>query len=81
MPSTPKYLDGDIWIANARNNLITRFIDISWREDMTNAVANIKDELRESAAGRGVMSSFDIDLIKIDDKLPGKVLSGEQIIK
>jgi hypothetical protein len=76
-----KYLDGDVWIANAKNSLITRFIDISWRRDMTDAVGDILRELRSSTLGRGVVSSFDIDLIKIDDKLPGKVLSGEQLIK
>ena len=47
---------------------------------MTRAVVDMASELRGSTAGRGVVSSFDIDLMKIDDKLPGKVLSGEQLI-
>ena len=80
-PPLVRYLDGDVWVANAANSLITRFIDISWREDMLKAVTQIDRELRDSTFGRGILSSFDIQLAKIEDTVPGKILSAEQLVK
>lgn len=78
-PLSSRYLDGDVWVANAANSLITRFIDISSREDMLNAVTEINRELRASSHGRGIVSSFDIRLAPIEDSLPDRILSSDQL--
>jgi hypothetical protein len=74
-----RYLDGDIWVANAANSVITRFIDISSREDMLQAVNQLNVELRKSMSGRGILSSFDVRMAKIEDTLPDRVLSAAQL--
>jgi len=78
-PLSSRYLDGDVWVANAANSLITRFIDISSGQDMLNAVAQITRELRMSAFGRGIVSSFDVRVAPIEDMVPDRVLSAEQL--
>jgi len=78
-PRPARYLDGDVWVANGANSLITRFIDVSWREDMLNAVADIEHEVNISRFGRGIISSFDGKLAPIDETLPNRVLSAEQL--
>lgn len=78
-PLSSRYLDGDVWVANAENSLITRFINISSREEMLNAVAQINHELRKSAHGRGTVSSFDVRLAPIEDTMPDRILSTDQL--
>lgn len=78
-PLPSRYLDGDVWVANAANSLITRFIDISSSKDMLNAVTQITRELRMSAFGRGIVSSFDVRFAPIEDMVPDRVLSAEQL--
>ena len=78
-PLSSRYLDGDVWVANAENSLITRFINISSREEMLNAVAQINHELRTSAHGRGTVSSFDVRLAPIEDTMPDRILSTDQL--
>lgn len=78
-PSSSRYLDGDVWVANAANSVLARFIDISSSKDMLQAVAQITSELRLSDVGRGIVSSFDVHLAPIEDKVPDRVLSADQL--
>ena len=78
-PLSSRYLDGDVWVANAANSLITRFIDITSREDMLNAVTQIHSEVKKSTLGRGTISSFDVRIAAIEDRVPDRVLSAEQL--
>jgi hypothetical protein len=78
-PLSSRYLDGDVWVANAVNSLITRFIDISSREDMLHAVTQITRELQRSPFGRGTVSSFDTRIAPIEDMVPDRVLSADQL--
>ncbi len=78
-PLLSRYLDGDIWLANSANSLITRFIDISSREDMLNAATQITRDLRMNTRGRGTVSSFDVRVVPIEDTMPGKILSSDQL--
>ena len=73
-----RYLDGDVWVANAKNNLISRFINISSRVDMLHGVNEINNELRKSSHGRGVVASFDVREAPISDTIPGLMLSSAQ---
>ena len=78
-PPTSRYLDGDIWLANGPNSLITRFVDIASPRVMEKRVREMYIELHRSPQGRGVLASFDKELIPIDDRLPDRVLSSEQL--
>ena len=78
-PLSSRYLDGDVWVANAVNSLITRFIDISSREDMLHAVTQITRDLQRSPFGRGTVSSFDTRIAPIEDMVPDRVLSADQL--
>jgi TIR domain len=78
-PLSSRYLDGDVWVANSANSVISRFIDISSREDMLKAVTQITSELRKSGFGRGTVASFDVRLAAIDDIVPDRVLSADQL--
>jgi hypothetical protein len=78
-PRSSRYLDGDVWIANAANSLIARFIDVSSREDMLKAVAEINQELRRSSHGREIVSSFDVRAAPIESTIPNRILSADQI--
>jgi len=78
-PMISRYLDGDVWVANSQNSLITRFIDISSREDMLNAVTEIIRELQTSTHGRGIVSSFDVRIVPVEETMPDKVLSADQL--
>jgi hypothetical protein len=75
------YLDGDIWIANGPNSLITRFVDVSSQPDVAKGFADIQDELRSCRHGDRVISSCDIDLVPISAKLPDRILSADQLDK
>jgi len=77
--SRGRYLDGDIWATNAANSLVTRFIDISSREDMRDAVVEIEDELRSISHGRGIVSSFDTRLAPVKERVPDRVLTADQL--